>query len=117
MDEVVLLTFRWGATEYGVLLDAISGVACNSLDIQPIITGGIQERTQQHTSSIPIFEMNTKSTNITKKFAIILNIKETQLALLVDEVLQVKEFEKDTASAASLASLNIWRFDSDITYR
>jgi len=116
MDEVALLTFRLGTTEYGVPLDAISGVACTTIDIQPTITGFIQERTQQRTSPIPIFEMHTKSNDITKKLAIILNIKETQIALLVDEILQVKELGKNNDPAASLTSFNIWRFDSDSTY-
>jgi chemotaxis signal transduction protein len=100
VEEMRLLRFRWGNNEYGIPVEDLAGV------VEWPMNGPAKSD-----PPIPILGLQAGIRIGNNKQALILNDQGVEIALIVDEVLEIAELADTVATIGLQACFRIWRFD------
>jgi len=112
MDEVQLLIVRWGGEKYGIPIGDIIGIVSNA-GTKPVVIPKYKEKMINLQGGIPQFlNVGTELEAVGSKFTLIVSSNEIQVAIMVDEIINVIEITNSLEKVwdAKIATFKIWKF-------
>lgn len=111
MEETKLIIFRWGAEEYGIPVENVSGIISNAGTNGLSIFENVEGAIHLQGKPIPISDMDGSFNAGGKMSAIIIHLNGIQILITADEVIQERTLmSTESELDATIVPLQIWKF-------